>query len=133
MHQVRRLQIPIPPGTVPTKAELKDWVISRTRVDVCWTKRRPGNLVVHSVKTDTDFVDAHLIPGGEFVVVLYETGDIGLSRIEKTEVTGELTMREVVRYEELDENYTGVWSELLTETSYGRPVLIWVENSDWKE
>ena len=89
--------------------------------------------MVHSYGTDDNFVDAHFIPGGEFVVFLYGVGDIGLNRIEKSEATGELVLREVARYEELDENYPGAWSGLLTETSYGCPVLIWVDNSTWNE
>jgi len=47
LRQAIRIQVPIPPGTAPSKAELKDWVISRTRADVCWIKRRPGTLELH--------------------------------------------------------------------------------------
>ena len=88
-------------------------------MDVCWTKRRPGDLVVlYSFETDTEFVDSHLIPGGEFVVLLYGNGDISLNRIERSEVTGELSLREVARYEEPNmDNYPCFWSGLLTETS----------------
>jgi len=134
LHQARRLQVPIPPGTTPSKAELKYLVISRTRVDVCWIKRRPGDLVLHSFETNTYFVDAHLIPGGEFVVLLYRNGDIGLNKIERSEVTGELKPREVVRYEETNEDdCPHFWSRLLTETSYGCPVLVWVGAFYWEE
>ena len=100
-------------------------------MDVCWTKRRPGNLAAYSFEADTNFVDAHLIPGGEFVVVLYEFGNIGLSRIEKPEVTGELVLREVARYEGTDrDDFPWNWSRLLTETSYGCPVLVCVGDTN---
>lgn len=134
LRQATRLQIPIPPGTAPSKAELKDWVISRARVEVCWIKRRPGNLELHSFETDNDFVGAYIIPGGEFVVLLYETGDIGLNKIERSEVTGEWDLREVTRYEEPDEGYHGSFcGRLLTETSYGCPVFVRAGGSayDW--
>lgn len=126
LHQAIRLQIPIPLGTAPSKAELKDWVISRVRVDVCWIKRRPGNLELHSFKTDTEFSGAHVLPGGEFVVLLYETGDIGLNKIERSEgTTGGWDLREVTRYEEQGEDHDGgCCSRLFTETSYGCPVLV---------
>jgi hypothetical protein len=127
LHQARRLQIPIPPGTTPSKAELKDWVISRTRVDVCWVKSRPADLTTHSFETEDEFVDAHLIPGGEHVVLYYEIGDISLSRLEKSTVTGKLDLREVTRFEATGEAYRPwSWSRLLTETSYGCPVLVTV-------
>jgi hypothetical protein len=126
--QVRHLQIPIPPGTAPSKAELKDWVISRTKVDVCWVKTRPADLTTHSFETEDEFVDAHLIPGGEFVVLYYATGDISLSRLEESTVTGKLDLREVTRFEATGEDHhLWYWSRLLTETSYGCPVLITAE------
>ena len=134
LHQLRHLQIPIPPGMTPSKAELKDWVVSRTRVDFCWTKRRPGDLVLHSFETGTDFVDAHLIPGGEFIVILYANGDVGLNRIGRSEVTGDLDLREVARCEGANGvDYPGFWSRLLTKTSYGCPVLVWAGFVAWEE
>jgi hypothetical protein len=125
LRQARRLHIPIPPGTTPSKAELRDWVISRTRVDVCWVESRPADLTTHLFKPEGEFLDAHLIPGGEFVVLHYATGDVSLSRLEKSTVTGKLDLREVSRYEETNEDYRSQsWSGLLTETSYGCPVLV---------
>ena len=50
-------------------------------------------------------MDAHFIPGGEFVVLLYRNGDIDLIKIERT-ATGELKAREVARHKET--NMTGV-------------------------
>jgi len=125
LDQARSLQIPIPPGKAPSKAELKDLVISRARVDVCWTKSRPGDLSLHRFEMDSDFVGAHFISGGEFVVLLYGTGDVGLSKIERSAVTGELKVWEVARYRETGvENFPDRWSRLLTETSYGCAVLV---------
>ena len=126
LQQAIRRQVPIPPGATPSKARLKDLVISRTRAQLCWTKHgRPGALAFHSFQTDTEFVDAHLIPGGEFVALLYRNGDVGLDRIERSEDTGGLNLREVARYEEPDRgNYPYYWSRLLTETSHGCPVIV---------
>ena len=104
--------------------------MSRTRVEVCWVKRRPGDLVVHSFETDINFVDAHLVPGGELIVFLYENGDVGLNRIERSDPTGDLELREVSRYEE--SNYPDSWSRLLTETSYGFPALVWAGVRNWE-
>jgi hypothetical protein len=134
LYQARRLQIPIPPGTTPSKAELRDSVISRTRVDVCWVKRHPGDLTTHSFETAEFFVDAHLIPGGEFVVLYYMRGDISLSRLERSAVTDELDLREIItRYKETNEGHTpGSWSGLLTQTSYGCPVFVSVEAYTWE-
>jgi hypothetical protein len=134
LDKARHLQIPIPPGMIPSKAELEDWVISRTRVDVCWTKRRPGDLVLHSFETYTNFLNAYFIPGGEFVVLIHLSGDITLNRIERSEVTGELGIREVARHEEPSaDNYPSSQSRLFTEMSYGCPVLVWTGGVDWEE
>ena len=134
LHQARHLQIPVPPAATPSKAELKDWVISHTRVDVLWIKRPPADLILCSFETNIDFVDAHLIPGGEFVVLLYDNGDVGLNRIERSVVTDELTVREVTRYKEKNkDDYASYWSRLLTETSYRCPVLVLVRSVFWEE
>ena len=132
--QARHLEVPIPPGATLSKAELKDWAISRTRVDVCWTKPRPGELSLHLFEADTKFVDAHFIPGGEFIVILYMNGDIGLNKIERSASTGDLRVREVARYEDMTaDDSPGSWSGLLTETYYGCPVLIWTGTVHWEE
>ena len=72
-------------------------------------------------------MDALFIPGGEFIVLLYHDGDIGLIKIERSAVTGELEVQEVARYNETDDIILGSWSSLLTETSYGCPVLVLVD------
>lgn len=66
-------------------------------MDVCWIKRRPGDLALHSFETDSDFVGAHFIPGGEFVIVLYAIGDVALNKIERSMKvsTGGLDLREI--------------------------------------
>ena len=90
--------------------------------------------MLHAFEIDDDFVDAHLVPGGEFVVLLYTNGDVGLNRIGRSEVTGDLDMREVARYKEPGEiDGPSSWSRLLTETSYGCPVLVWAGFLDWEE
>ena len=123
--QAIRLHIPIPVGTTPSKAELKDWVISRARVDFCWIKSRPGYLELYSFKMGSDFVCAHFIPGGEFVVLLHVTGDVSLNKIWRSEVTGEWDFWEIARYNEPDQGYPGPFrTSFLTETSYGCPVLV---------
>ena len=106
LHQARRLEIPIPPGTTPSKAELRHWVISRIRVDFYWIKRRPADLVLCSFELDVEFLDANFIPGGEFIVILYDNGDVGLNKIEVLEVPGRrrLDLREVARYKEPDKD-----------------------------
>ena len=91
--------------------------------------------MLHSFEvTGGAFVDAHLVPGGEFVVLLYSHGDISLNKIERSEaMAGDLDVTEVARYQELNEmDYPGFWSKLLTETSYGCPVLIWVGAIVWE-
>ena len=85
----------------------------------------------HSFEMHLEFVDAHLVPGGEFVILLYRNASVVLNRIERSEATGELSLREVSRYEEPG-NYPDYWSRLLTETSCGCPVLIWAGRRDWE-
>ena len=43
LNQVRRLQIPLPAGTVPPAAELKEWAISWLRSDERWIRPRTTN------------------------------------------------------------------------------------------
>lgn len=89
LQQVIRLQIP------RSKAELKHWVISRTRADVRWIKRHPGDLVLYSFEKDTGFLNCHLIPGGAFVFLPYAIRDVSLTKISKSEITGELYRGEI--------------------------------------
>ena len=90
--------------------------------------------MLHLFDKGIDFVDAHLIPGGEFIVLLYTNGDVSLNRIGRSEATGDLDLREVARYEETNEaDYPRYWSRLLTETSYGCPMLVWVGAVEWEK
>ena len=97
LNQVRQLQIPLPTGTVPPAAELKEWAISWLRSDERWIRPRTTNgddddrlLNLHRFdmrQEDDDesryipFVMANLIPGGKFVVVLYADGQIDSKEI----------------------------------------------------
>ena len=99
LHHVRCLQIPIPPGTTPSEAELKDWAMSRTRVDARWIRHHPGDLVVHSSETNAEIVDLHLVPGTECVVLLHCDRDVRLDKIEIGSYR-QPGLRGVARYEE---------------------------------
>ena len=102
-------------------------------MEVCWTKSRPGDLSLNLLETDR-FIDAHFIPGGEFVVLLYRNGDVGLSKIERSAVSGGLKAQEVARCKETNrDHFPGSYSRLLTETSYGCPVLVWMEPKYFRE
>ena len=80
--------------------------------------------MLHSFRTGAASGGAHLIPGGEFFVLLYIHGHVGLHRIERSEA-GNLDLREVARYEEPNKPwYAEFRSELLTEISHGCPVLV---------
>ena len=75
----------------------------------------------------------HFIPGGEFIVLLYYDGRIGLNKIERSAVTGELEVREVVRYNETNRDLVIEYrSSLLTDTSYGCPVLVLVDGMSYE-
>ena len=76
-------------------------------------------------------MDAHLVPGGTFVVILYASGDISLSRIVRSSATGKISdLREVARCEGTNGfSRPGYWSRLLTGTAYGCPVLVLVDAS----
>jgi hypothetical protein len=78
-------------------------------------------------------VDAHLVPGGDFFVLYYASGDINLNKIHKSAVTGEIVdVREVTRYERTNEGgLPGEWSRLLTETSYRCLALVLMGLFDW--
>ena len=45
-----------------TEIRTQRWDISRTKVGVCWTKCRPGDLALHLFETDNDFVDEMVAP-----------------------------------------------------------------------
>ena len=59
LHQVRLLQIPIPPGTAPSKRQPKDWAVSRVKADVRLVESLGGEdggsgLVMHLFDLDED-------------------------------------------------------------------------------
>jgi hypothetical protein len=127
--QARRLQIPIENGATPSKTELKDWAVSRSKVDVCWVKGRPGYLKLHSFRLRMSFISSHYLPGGNFVVLLYVTGCIELKKIQDSD-TGGWNLVDLAQYEQLSHiNYPAHWSGLLTETSYGCPVLAYMNET----
>ena len=143
---MRRLQIPIPAGTVPPTAELKQWAISWLISDERWIRPqtpdddRPLNLHWFNMKQpgndgvrDVPFVMANLTPGGNFVVVLYTDGQIDLKEI-KVRSEYEWDLRDVAQYKQDDpgEIYTMFWSQLLTETNLGRPLIAYVDQDQEK-
>ena len=73
------------------------------------------------------FVMANLIPGGNFVVLLYADGQIDLKEIE-IKVEDEWDLRDVAQYkrDDSEEFYAMFWSQLLTETNVGHPLVAYV-------
>jgi len=127
--QAKRLQIPIPNGPNPSKAELKDLVISRARVDTCWIKRRSGYLRPRELTANAPLISSHYLPGGNFVVLLYESGSIDLREVQGEDAGGWNLVR-VARYEQRDvHDRPAPLSELLTKTSYGSPVLAYTNEA----
>ena len=76
----------------------------------------------------TKFVMANLTPGGKFVVVLYTDGQIDLKEI-KIKSDDEWDLRDVAKYkrDDSEEFYTMFWSQPLTETNVGRPLVAYVD------
>ena len=124
-------------------AELKDWAISWLRSDKLWVKPRDDDdgrsLNLHCFKMqlpdDDDepdrFVMANLIPGGRFIVVLHVDGRIGLKEIN-IKSRDDWELREVSWYRQDDSErfHTMYWSQLLTETNLGRPLIAYVDRSE---
>ena len=143
LNQVRRLQIPIPADIAPSTAELKDWAISWERSDRLWVKPRDDDrpLSLHCFKPPPRangnkpdrFVMASLIPGGRFVVVLYTDGSIGLKE-GNIKSGGKWEFRDVTQYRRDDPEpfYPLFWSQLLTETNLGHPLIAYVDRGDEK-
>ena len=139
-----RLGIPIPTCFAPSTAELKDWAISWLRSDEPWVKPQDDDdrsLNLHFFKMQRGdggnnparFVMANLITGGRFVVVLYTDGQIDLKEIE-TKSDGEWELWDVTRYTQDDpERFRlSYWSQLLTETNLGRPLVAYVDREEEK-
>ena len=127
-RQAKRLQIPIEHGVIPSRTELKDSVISRAKVDVCWVKGRSDYLKPHSFRPGMAFLSSHYLPGGKFVVLLYATGSIDLKKIQDSDASG-WTLVDLARYEQQNYNYPAHWSGLLTGTSYGYPALAYMNET----
>ena len=141
LNQAKRLQIPIPTDIIPSTAELKNWV----RSDGPWVKPKDENddrsLNLHWFnmrREDPDkqeraippFVMANFVPGGKFVVVLYTDGQIDLNEI-KIESGGNWDLQRVAQYKQPYpvEFSTLFWSQLLTGTRLGRPLVAYVNRS----
>ena len=139
-NQATRLQIPIPADIVLSTTELKDWVISwvRVRSDKLWVKPRDDrSLRLHwfnmrdEDQESAEFVMANLVPGGKFVVVLYTDGQIDLKEI-KIKSEDEWNLRNVAHHEQDGPQgfYAMFWSQLLTETSFGRPLVACIDEAE---
>ena len=140
LNQATRLQIPIPADVVPLTAELKNWVISWVRSDERWVKSwdddddfsptihcfnvRPGDL---DEEEPIRLVMANLIPGGKFMVLLYADGQIDLNEII-VKSWCDCDLLDVAQYnrDNPEEFHMMFWSQLLTETNVGRPLVAYV-------
>ena len=139
LNQVRRLKIPVPADTVHPTAELKEWAISWTKSDERWVQPRTPDddrsLWLHRFDMQQEaaarlmpFVMANFIPGGKFVVILYPNGKIDLKEV-KIKSKYESGLRDVTRYKPVGPERTRVtfWSQLLTETNIGCPLVAYVD------
>ena len=141
-NQVARLRIPIPTGIVLSTAELKNWVIS-VRLDERWVNpqdddkgKRSLSLHwfdmrqqdLHVGEVPTKFVMANLMPGGKFVVMLYTDGQVDLKEI-KIESEDKRNLQDRVQYKRGDPEGFRIksWSQLLTETKLGHPLVAYVD------
>ena len=78
---------------------------------------------------DADLLSSYYLPGGNFVVLLYESGSIELREVQILDA-GEWNLVDVARYEQRHASeYTAPMSELLTETSYGCPALAYMNET----
>ena len=140
------MQIHVPTDIVPPTVELKNWVISWARSNELWVKPRDVNgdrsLSLHwfNMRQEdpddqffTRFVMANLVPGGKFMVVLYTDCQIDLKEI-KIKSEGKWDLQDVVKYkqDDPDEFRMGSWSQLLTETGAGRPLVACVDQEQEK-
>lgn len=139
LNQVKRLQIPIPPGVIPSTAELKDMAIYWLRSDEPWVKLRDDDeerlLSLHCFRMGQPddaklvrFTMANFIPGGRFIVVLYPEGHIDLKEIN-VQPEGKWELRDVAQYrrDNPERFHELESSQLLTETNLGRPLVAYVD------
>ena len=82
---------------------------------------------MHHENYEDALVMANLIPGGKFVVTLYIDGQINLKEIKTGSEDG-WDLRDVAQYKQDNPGDTHVafWSQLLTETNLGRPLVAYV-------
>ena len=122
--------------------ELKNWAISWVRSEELWVKPRDEDegsrsLSLHSFnmrqedpdeEEPTEFIMANLIPGGEFVVILYTDGQIDLKEI-KIKSEDEWNLQDVAQYKHDDSErfFTLNCSQLLTETKFYHPLVAYVD------
>jgi len=129
LRQAKRLRIPISNDPTPSKAELKDLVISRAKVDTYWIKGRSGYLRIHEFIPDSHLFSSHYISGGKFVVLLYESGSIELREIQTSDA-GEWNLVRVARYEQQDDHeYPVPVSGLLTKTTHGCSIFAYINEA----
>ena len=139
---------PPPHGNCPPAAELKEWAISWLRSDERWIRPRTTNgdddrlLNLHrfDMRQEEDdesrcipFVMANFIPGGKFVVVLYADGQINLKEItiESDDSWGLLDVAQYGR-DDSERSRITFWSQLLTETNLGHPLVAYVDQDQEK-
>ena len=91
LNHVTRFQISrVPTGDAPSTAALKNRAVSWVKSEELWIKPRDDDydrfLDLHKFNTRQEefmpFVMASLIPGGDFVVILYSDGQIDLQEIK---------------------------------------------------
>ena len=75
------------------------------------------------------FVVANLVPGGKFVVLLYIDGQIDLKEV-KIKPEGEWSLQDVAQYKKdaPEVFFLRYWSQLLTETNLGHPLVAYADD-----
>ena len=106
------------------------WVDPRDDYDEgCYLDLRWFNMRQEDPNTQepTRFTMANLTPGGKFVVLLYTDGQVDLKEI-KIKSEGKWDLLDVAQYKQVDpEGFpTMLWSQFLTETNIGRPLVAYV-------
>ena len=101
-------------------------------MDACWIRGHSGYLRLHEFTPDAPIASSRYLPGGKFVVLIYDFGSIELKEVQISDA-GEWNFVDVARYEQRNpQEYAGHVSEILTETSYGCPVLAYTNGANDK-